>query len=62
MFMFVCIKLPNPGGGEFGMFYSLHALNDPRILNIMLTFVLHKVSLPLLLIWFHVCLNGEKLL
>lgn len=23
--------LPKPGGGEFGKFYSLPALNDPRI-------------------------------
>lgn len=26
--------LPKPGGGEFGKFYSLPALNDPRIGNI----------------------------
>ena len=25
--------LPKPGGGEFGKFYSLPALNDPRIDN-----------------------------
>lgn len=25
--------LPKPGGGEFGKFYSLPALNDPRIGN-----------------------------
>ncbi|GMP65353.1 hypothetical protein CsSME_00026180 [Camellia sinensis var. sinensis] len=24
-------NLPKPGGGEFGKFYSLPALNDPRI-------------------------------
>lgn len=24
-------SLPKPGGGEFGKFYSLPALNDPRI-------------------------------
>lgn len=23
--------LPKPGGGEFGKFYSLPALNDPRV-------------------------------
>jgi len=26
-------SLPKPGGGEFGKFYSLPALNDPRIGN-----------------------------
>ena len=44
--MFICIfsaaehafkgiftSLPKPGGGEFGKFYSLPALNDPRIGN-----------------------------
>lgn len=25
--------LPKPGGGEFGKYYSLPALNDPRIGN-----------------------------
>lgn len=24
-------SLPKPGGGEFGKFYSLPALNDPRV-------------------------------
>lgn len=24
-------SLPKPGGGEFGKFYSLPSLNDPRI-------------------------------
>lgn len=24
-------SLPKPGGGEFGKYYSLPALNDPRI-------------------------------
>ncbi|XP_019462415.1 PREDICTED: aconitate hydratase, cytoplasmic-like isoform X2 [Lupinus angustifolius] len=27
----ILIALPKPGGGEYGKFYSLHALNDPRI-------------------------------
>ncbi|MBA0828486.1 hypothetical protein Goarm_013158, partial [Gossypium armourianum] len=27
----VLTNLPKPGGGEFGKFYSLPALNDPRI-------------------------------
>ncbi|OAY55129.1 aconitate hydratase, cytoplasmic isoform X1 [Manihot esculenta] len=27
----ILTKLPKPGGGEFGKFYSLPALNDPRI-------------------------------
>lgn len=27
----VMTSLPKPGGGEFGKFYSLPALNDPRI-------------------------------
>lgn len=26
-------SLPKPGGGEFGKFYSLPSLNDPRIGN-----------------------------
>ncbi|KAK9008502.1 hypothetical protein V6N11_075393 [Hibiscus sabdariffa] len=30
-FKSVLTSLPNPGGGEFGKFYSLPALNDPRI-------------------------------
>lgn len=28
-------SLPKPGGGEFGKFYSLPSLNDPRIGNIL---------------------------
>ena len=27
----ILTSLPKPGGGEFGKFYSLPALNDPRI-------------------------------
>lgn len=27
----ILTALPKPGGGEFGKFYSLPALNDPRI-------------------------------
>lgn len=27
----VLTSLPKPGGGEFGKYYSLPALNDPRI-------------------------------
>ena len=27
----VLISLPKPGGGEYGKYYSLPALNDPRI-------------------------------
>lgn len=27
----ILTTLPKPGGGEFGKFYSLTALNDPRI-------------------------------
>ncbi|MBA0575249.1 hypothetical protein Golob_024508, partial [Gossypium lobatum] len=30
-FKAVLTSLPRPGGGEFGKFYSLPALNDPRI-------------------------------
>ncbi|KAI3952794.1 hypothetical protein MKW92_001004 [Papaver armeniacum] len=26
-------SLPKPGGGEFGIYYSLHGLNDPRIVK-----------------------------
>ena len=26
-------SLPKPGGGEFGKYYSLPSLNDPRIGN-----------------------------
>lgn len=29
----ILVSLPKPGGGEYGMFYSLPALNDPRIGN-----------------------------
>lgn len=29
----ILTNLPKPGGGEFGKFYSLTALNDPRIGN-----------------------------
>ena len=28
-------SLPKPGGGEFGKFYSLPSLNDPRIGNLL---------------------------
>jgi aconitate hydratase len=28
-------SLPKPGGGEFGKFYSLPSLNDPRIGNFL---------------------------
>ncbi|KAF5949315.1 hypothetical protein HYC85_011308, partial [Camellia sinensis] len=43
--------LPKPGGGEFGKFYSLPALNDPRIdnyleLNILLTITGLQDMLP----------------
>lgn len=27
----ICTALPKPDGGEFGKYYSLTALNDPRI-------------------------------
>ena len=27
----ICTGLPKPDGGEFGKYYSLTALNDPRI-------------------------------
>ena len=27
----ILTSLPKPGGGEFGKFFSLPALNDPRI-------------------------------
>lgn len=27
----ILTSVPKPGGGEFGKFYSLPALNDPRI-------------------------------
>jgi aconitate hydratase len=27
----ILTSLPKPGGGEYGKFYSLPALNDPRI-------------------------------
>lgn len=30
----ILTSLPKPGGGEFGKFYSLPALNDPRIGNV----------------------------
>lgn len=29
----ILTSLPKPGGGEYGKFYSLPALNDPRIGN-----------------------------
>ena len=29
-------SLPKPGGGEFGKFYSLPSLNDPRIGNLLI--------------------------
>lgn len=29
----ILTSLPKPGGGEFGKFYRLPALNDPRIGN-----------------------------
>lgn len=31
----IVTSLPKPGGGEFGKFYSLPAMNDPRIGNIL---------------------------
>ena len=30
-FKAILTSLPKPGGGEFGKFYSLPALNDPRL-------------------------------
>lgn len=41
-------SLPKPGGGEFGKFYSLPSLNDPRIGN-LLTWVTWFCS------WFESC-------
>lgn len=31
VFKEILTSLPKPGGGEYGKFYSLPALNDPRI-------------------------------
>lgn len=36
--------LPKPGGGEFGKFYSLPALNDPRIGNISLNHLIESLE------------------
>lgn len=37
-FKHIFTSLPKPGGGEFGKFYSLPALNDPRIGNFVFLF------------------------
>lgn len=34
----ILTSLPKPGGGEFGKYYNLPALNDPRIGNISILF------------------------
>jgi aconitate hydratase len=34
----ILTSLPKPGGGEYGKFYSLPALNDPRIGNCAASF------------------------
>lgn len=33
-------SLPKPGGGEYGKFYSLTSLKDPRIGNILFVYLL----------------------
>lgn len=41
----ILTSLPKPGGGEFGKFYSLPALNDPRIGESIL-FILFYILCP----------------
>ncbi|GMP51625.1 hypothetical protein CsSME_00017782 [Camellia sinensis var. sinensis] len=39
----ILTSLPEAGGGEFGNFYSLPALNDPRIGNFLTIFLSNEV-------------------
>jgi hypothetical protein len=45
-FKSILTSLPKPGGGEYGKFYSLPALNDPRIGNCSACFLNYLCFLP----------------
>ncbi|KAK1388108.1 hypothetical protein POM88_016286 [Heracleum sosnowskyi] len=42
----ICIALPKPDGGEYGKYYSLTALNDPRIDKLPYSIKILEITSP----------------